>query len=185
MRPGSGVRCRRERSFAAETMEPLDSNISVSGAVGKRETMQRMAVSIYPKFVESVKSQMSGFLVLLDHNESFVSLQKGWKDDDLHGAHHMSQLWKLARRCIPMWAYTKMLFALDDINATIKIVRSQDWSFRDNIVANSSDCVGKMAIGSTIKAKILVTGTYSRRAWKMPAPLWTNVNFAIMLEPGK
>lgn len=78
-----------------------------------------------------------------------------------------------------------MLFALDDINATRKIVRSQDWSCRDNIVANSSDCVGKMAIGSMIKAKILVTGAYSRRAWKIAVPLWTNVIFAMMLEPGK
>lgn len=64
-----------------------------------------------------------------------------------------------------------MLFDLDDINATRKVVRSQDWSCWDNIVANSSDFVGKMAIGSTIKAKIVVIGAYSLRAWKIPTPL--------------
>lgn len=164
MRQGSGMRCRRDRSFTAEMIEPLDSKIRASGAVGKREKTQRIAVSIYPKFVESVKSHMTGFLMLLDHNESFVNLRDGWKDDDLHGAHQISELWKLARRCIPIWEFTKTLFALDDINATKKIVRSQDWSCRDNTVANSSSCVGRMAIGSTIKAKIVVTGAYSRRA---------------------
>ena len=180
------MRCRRDRSFTLETMEPLDSKTSVSADVGKRETMQRIAVSVYPKFVESVNSHISGFwLMSLDHDKSFAHCRKGWKVDDLHGAHHMSQLCKLARRCIPIWLCTKMLFALDDINATRKIVLSQDWSCRDNIVANSSDCVGKMAIGSTIKAKILATGAYSRIAWKIAAPLWTNVIFAIMLEPGK
>lgn len=90
--------------------------------------------------------------------------KRGWKGDDLHGAHHVSQLWALARRCIPIWAYTKMLFAFDAINATRNIVRSQNWSCRDNIVANSLDCVGKTAIGSTLKAKILVTGAYSLTA---------------------
>lgn len=68
-RQGTGVRCRRDRSFTEETMEPLDSNISVSGAVGKREMMQRIAVSVYPMFVESVNSPMSGlFMLLLDHD---------------------------------------------------------------------------------------------------------------------
>lgn len=46
-RRGSGVRCRRDRSFTEEIMEPLDSNVSVSGAVGKREMMQRTAVSVF------------------------------------------------------------------------------------------------------------------------------------------
>lgn len=78
-----------------------------------------------------------------------------------------------------------MLFALDAINATRNIVRSQNWSCRDNIVANSSDCVGKTAIGSTLKAKILVTGAYSLRAWKIPTPLWAKFIFARVLEPGK
>lgn len=45
-RQGRGVRCRPERSFTEEIMEPLDSNVSVSGAVGKREMMQRIAVSV-------------------------------------------------------------------------------------------------------------------------------------------
>lgn len=59
------MRCRRERSFTEEIMEPLDSNVSVSGAVGKREMMQRIAVSVYLMFVESVYSTMSGWLMLL------------------------------------------------------------------------------------------------------------------------
>lgn len=70
-RQGSGVRCRRERSFTEEIMEPLDSNVSVSGAVGKREMMQRIAVSVYLIFfLESVTSPMSGLfmLLLLDHD---------------------------------------------------------------------------------------------------------------------
>lgn len=158
-------------------MEPLDSNVNVSGAVGKREMMQRIALSVHLTFVESV--------MLLDPGKSFVGLRKGWKDDDLHGAHHVSTLWALARRCIPIWPYTKMLFALDAINAKRNIVRSENWSCRYNFVANSSDCVGKTAIGSRIKAKILVTGAYSLRAWKIPTPLWTQFIFRMILEPGK
>lgn len=180
------MRCRWDRSFTLETMEPLGSKISVSANVGKIETMQRIALSVYPKFGESVNDHIFGFwFISFEHNESFAHCRKGWKVDDLHGAHHMSQLWRLARRCIPIWLCTKMLFALDDINAARKIVLSQDWSCLDNIVANSSDCVGKMAIGSTTKAKTMATGAYSRIAWKIAAPLWTNVIFAIMLEPGK
>lgn len=78
------MRCKRERSFTAETMEPLGSNISVSADVGKRETMQRIAVSVYPKFVESVNSHISGFWMMsFDHDESFADCRKGWKVGEL------------------------------------------------------------------------------------------------------
>lgn len=49
------MRCRRERSFTEEIMEPLDSNVSTPGAVWKREMMQRIAVSVYLRYVKSVK----------------------------------------------------------------------------------------------------------------------------------
>lgn len=42
-------------------MEPLDSNVSVSGAVGKRDMMQRIALSIYLTFVESVNGPCPDF----------------------------------------------------------------------------------------------------------------------------
>lgn len=65
-RQGSGVRCRWDRSFTDEIMDPLDSNVSVSGAVGKREMMHRIAVSVYLMFVGSANSPMSGLFMLLE-----------------------------------------------------------------------------------------------------------------------
>lgn len=65
-RQGSGVRCRWDRSLTDEIMDPLDSNVSVSGAVGKREMMHRIAVSVYLMFVGSANSPMSGLFMLLE-----------------------------------------------------------------------------------------------------------------------
>lgn len=95
-RLGSGARWRRERSFAGEEIEPLDSKVGVVKVVGRRERMQRVAVSgrlVSLAFIINCSIRDTvGMLLFGGVASNALPVVVVWIGVGLQGAHHMSIL---------------------------------------------------------------------------------------------